>query len=452
MRILVVTHFFPPDHWAGTEVYTYRLAKTLKQRGHFVRVLCVGRWTAGRQYFSGYTDDEFDGVPVRRLNLSWELAPHPFEYLYRNPVTKTFLETYITEFQPDLLHVTSCYALSGSVIEASKSAGVPVVLTLADFWFVCPRINLIHADGHACDGHVPSGDCTRCMLWGAKAYRFPKYMLPDLVLDRLFRMFGQYPLFARRKGLRGMVGDVDERRRYLIAQLNSADKLILPSRFLMDSFSAHGVSPANMAVVPWGVDREWLNSPVSRIESSILRIGYIGRVVPIKGVHLLLDAFTKLQGHVSLAVFGRLDEDLAYSTLLRDMADDDGRIEFLGSYLHSDLSRVLSKIDVLVVPSIAEETYCLAAREGLLAGIPVIGSKVGAIPEAIRHGENGFLFESGNSSELAEYLQCLVSDRGVLQQLGHNQSHVKTVEQEADELICLYQEVLSGAQRIGRTG
>ena len=72
----------------------------------------------------------------------------------------------------------------------------------------------------------------------------------------------------------------------------------------------------------------------------------------------------------------------------------------------------MADVDAVVVPSLVWETYSIVAREAMSLGIPVIASRIGALPEAIRDGENGLLFTPGSAQELAAILQMLDHDRG----------------------------------------
>ncbi len=78
---------------------------------------------------------------------------------------------------------------------------------------------------------------------------------------------------------------------------------------------------------------------------------------------------------------------------------------------------LLEDVDVVVVPSVWWETYSIVIRQVQPCGIPVVASRLGALPEGVREGENGLLFEAGSSGQLADLLQTLDSDRGLLGRL-----------------------------------
>ncbi|MCJ7661420.1 MAG: glycosyltransferase, partial [Anaerolineales bacterium] len=154
MKILLITSFFPPTHTAGTEKRTLGYAMQLLNLGHEVQVICAGKWDEGQQYWNGVRDEEYLHIPVKRIHLNWTLAPKPNEYLYRNPKIAQELASWVKDFQPDVIHITSCYTLTASVIEVINELNVPMVLTLTDFWFICPKHTLLRFDNSLCDGRT----------------------------------------------------------------------------------------------------------------------------------------------------------------------------------------------------------------------------------------------------------------------------------------------------------
>lgn len=212
MKILFLCHFFPPTHTSGAENYTFNLARVLVEQGHQVQVLCAGTWDRGERYWNGYTDEIYAGIRVRRLQLCWYKAPDPNGYLYDNPETAAHLRDWLAQIQPDVVHITSCYTLSASAIQVCKDAELPVVLTLVDFWFLCPSLHLLRSDGALCDGQTTAWQCLRCMMFNAKAYRWPASLLPDVVVEPLLSTLSRHVVFNRQRGHRGRLLDRVARR------------------------------------------------------------------------------------------------------------------------------------------------------------------------------------------------------------------------------------------------
>ena len=95
-------------------------------------------------------------------------------------------------------------------------------------------------------------------------------------------------------------------------------------------------------------------------------------------------------------------DDRDYLDRLKSRAIGLRNVFFHGAYLPAELPRILSELDVLVVPSLWWESFCLTIREAQLAGVPVIASDLGAMREALDGEECGLLFHAGDARELAD--------------------------------------------------
>ena len=82
-------------------------------------------------------------------------ASQPFHLLYDHPPTEAWFEQHLRASRPDVMHVQSGYLLGAPALAAARRTGTPVVLTLHDYWFACPRVTLLHPSGEICSG--PSG-------------------------------------------------------------------------------------------------------------------------------------------------------------------------------------------------------------------------------------------------------------------------------------------------------
>src|SRR3972149_3249734 len=130
MRILLISHFFPPIHNAGTENYTLNLAKELQSRGHMVEVLCAEDWDFGENHWNGVTKDLYEGVLVQRVHLNWVKAENPNMSLYENLVAEEWLDNFLRINKFDLVHVTSVSSLGVGVFRSIKRFDIPLILTL----------------------------------------------------------------------------------------------------------------------------------------------------------------------------------------------------------------------------------------------------------------------------------------------------------------------------------
>src|SRR5262249_25444034 len=147
------------------------------------------------------------GVTVIRLDLNWTRGPDPNRRLFDNPQTEAQLDELLVQIRPDVVHLTSCYTLSASVIRAVQARGCPLLITLTDFWFFCPQVTLLRSDGSLCDGQTTAWECLRCLLGNTRAYQLPAHLLPEPVVAAALTLASQTPFISRQPGLRGMALD-----------------------------------------------------------------------------------------------------------------------------------------------------------------------------------------------------------------------------------------------------
>lgn len=444
MKTLLISNGFPTRQWAGTETYTAGIAQELQRRGHEVQVLCGGDWHEGSAYWNGFIDEIYKGIRVRRLNVNWTKAPDPFLYLYNNPVVGDFLHDYLDQIRPDLVHVTSCERLSASVLSVVNQAGLPLVLSLTDFWFLCPRITLLRYDGENCDGHTTPWECTRCLSQNAKIYRWSRRVMPEAGVAQLITTASRYPQLTRQPGLRGMIGDMEGRKAFLREAFQWPHHRITASSFVRSVFEANGFA-APITVQPYGHDLAWLEHYQGKPPNGgRVRIGFIGQIVGFKGVHLLLEAVRSLQtalgDRFTLSIYGNLDKSPIYGEQLRSMAADLPNVSFCGTYAHEQSSKVFSTLDVLVVPSLWYD-FPLIIFEAFATNTPVIATNLGGMAEAVTHEVNGLLFERGDVADLARQLARIISEPGLLERLQTNTPTVKTVAEEVSQVEGIYAEL-----------
>jgi glycosyltransferase involved in cell wall biosynthesis len=446
MRILLVTSFFPPAHTAGTEMRTLAYAKRLHKLGYEVQVICAEDWDKGNKYWTGYSDDIYQGIPVRRIHLNWMLAPDPNRFLYSSPVVEEYLGNFLTEWKPDVTHITSCVGLSASVIQAAKDHNVPVVLTLTDFWFICPRLNLLRSDSSLCNGQTTPLECLKCTMRPTKISRLLNSVLPEESADKTLIHLSQTPFFSRLPGLRGMAFDMEHRKAYLAHMLQAADYVTAPSETVRETVNQcvdHGVD----TMIPSGHDLSWLEGLRPREQAGPLRIAYIGQIIPIKGVHTLLLAYLSagLTTEAELVIYGDPSKSPEYFNRLQELSSSQkAAVQFKGAFSHHQLGEVLSEIDLLVVPSLWHENNPRVIQEGFAAKIPVIASNVGGISEFVQPESNGLLFERGNVEDLSKQLQRIVQEPDLLEKLRAGIKPVKSIEEEISEFIRIYSMLISG--------
>jgi glycosyltransferase involved in cell wall biosynthesis len=452
VRILLVTHFFPPHHNAGTENYTLGLAQSLKSRGNNVQVLCAEDWAFGDSYWNGVTEDEYQGIPVKRVHLNWMMAEDPNRVLYYSGEAKTWLSQLLAEERFDIVHIVSAYSLGVGVMESIQTARVPLVLTLMDFWFLCPSVQLLRSTGELCDGITTASQCRSCLMADmGVSQKMTKLGVSLETQDRLWYPLSKVRAVARQRGLRGRLLDMDERKRLLKNAIELPDMVLTHSSIVRDMFALH--TGRDIKILQNGHELSWLNTYPGKTLDDRLRIGYVGQIIPIKGVHVLIEAFKRadLGGRVNLGIWGGLDKDPEYTGRLRALVENDPSIALHGRFAHDDLGEVFSNIDILVVPSIWYENAPLVIQEAFAARVPVIATNLGGMAEMISNEVNGLLFEWGSVNDLARQFQRLIDEPGLLGRLNAGIPKVKTIAEEVAELEKIYFELVHDKLKVKET-
>lgn len=445
MRILLATHFYPPGHIGGTEVLTAALAQHLQAAGHRVQVVCAEDWDTAPSHVIQAADEVVAGVPVRRLRFNWQKAPDVFRALYNNPATEEQVGALLDTFQPDVLHITSCYSLSASIITAAQRRRRPVVLSATDFWFLCARNTLLRSDDSLCPGPEDPWQCARCQLGDAKAYRWPRRFLPEPAVTALLRQAARFPALTNQPGLRGMLGDWEDRFAFLAAALRGVDHIVTASDFLRQLFIQFGAPAERLSYSAYGLDTAWARDYQTKPPAAELRVGFIGQILPFKGPDLLLRALAHLGPElpVRVTIYGDLAKTPAYGERLRALAAGDPRVTFGGTFPNAQMGRVLSEIDVLAVPSTWYD-FPLVVPSAFATRTPVLATNLPGLNELVTAERNGLLFERYDWRGLAEQIRRLVQEPGLLARLQAGVPPVKTLAAMTDEYLALYDRILAG--------
>jgi glycosyltransferase involved in cell wall biosynthesis len=212
-------------------------------------------------------------------------------------------------------------------------------------------------------------------------------------------------------------------------------------------------------IVPFGVDTEAFQPRAagSRRSDGPLTIGYIGRMLPGKGLNVLASALAKLNGESwRLLVVGEGPEREGFEQLLREAGLRD-RAEFTGAIDFALVPEYFHQLDLMVIPTETtkriREQFGRVIVEAMASGVPVIGSTCGAIPEVI--GDAGLVFPEGDVDGLANRIRQLLSDEALRERIV--QAGLARVEQYSWERVAektyeLYCHVLKKSEKRAMTG
>jgi GT2 family glycosyltransferase len=238
------------------------------------------------------------------------------------------------------------------------------------------------------------------------------------------------------------------------AALATADLLLSPSVFLADRLAALGVS--GVRVLPNG--RAPLRA-VARVPEAMgrVRFGFVGSVIPSKGVHVLAEAFRGLDpAQCSLAVHGPAvpyHGDDGYAERVTAILGPQAPGVLRGAFPHQRLPEVLAGLDVLVVPSIWEENAPLTVQEAFASRTPVVVSGHGGLAEMVQEGAGGLRFAPGDPAALRAVMQRFLDEPGLGAGLCARAPVVPALADHVQQLLASYDEAATrGRKRAGRVG
>ncbi|MAF66151.1 MAG: hypothetical protein CMJ84_10910 [Planctomycetes bacterium] len=475
MRILLVSHRYPPRHTAGTEVYTADLAAGLAERGHEVTVFATEKDIAREHLSLG----EREHAGVRVVELVNNLHYDTFEETWRYPAAEEAFAGALERLRPELVHFQHLMYLSAGCLERAARAGAAIAYTLHDFWFTCPRFGQrVHLDGSLCE-EVDLDRCVGCTLGSP----FAQSALERRVAGWVAAVRGATGMdlgpAVRRLGgkLRGAAdggvgeggtevggGHDDETlaaRRALLAErretllsagIRWVDRFLSPSRFLRERLIEWGLPAERTLHLATGADLDLFGSGSRTPRGPRLRVAFIGTLIPLKGPHLLLEAWGLLgadcRARAELELCGSDRHEPEYQARLAASAARVGA-HMRGPLERRDVAERLRSTDLLVVPSLWFENSPLVILEAFAAGTPLLVSDRGGMTELVEPGSGGEHFRMGDARDLAAKLEHFITSPQSLAALGQRPPRLPSRADHIDELVGLYEQLLTERGRGG---
>jgi glycosyltransferase involved in cell wall biosynthesis len=429
-RIVHIPFCYFPEAVGGTEVYVRDLANVQAARGDSVLILAPG--DEAQSYVH-------DGIPVVRFVVSNEIDDVRDLYTSGKTDIPQFIAA-LERFRPDIVHV---HGVSRGITEeglrAAKRMGAHVVLTYHTPTTTCIRGTLLQHGTHPCDGVLDAQRCTACNL---TAHGVPA-QLAKLVarapaaagsLLRATRVRGRVATALR---MRELVGLRHEQTR---VALDLADQIVAPAQWVFDLLRKLDVPAEKLSLSRQGV-RAAAASNHSRSDRETLSVVYVGRVEPVKGIHLLTRALRAVpDANIELHIYGVVQGG-AQARYRRDLQDDvakDARVHLHAPVEPDQVVATIAAHDVLAAPSQQFETGPLVVLEAFAARLPVIGTRLGGIAELVSDGVNGVLVEPGSVLGWTDALRRLSEDRALLERLRANLKPPRTMEAVADDMNAVY--------------
>lgn len=456
MRILIVSD--DPDIVGGIPTYTTRLAKSFANLGHSVFHFQSGTYLNKydfkfRPYIYEYQKPSEKVTYATIINSPNFLhnSHHPIHDIYSPKIEDLFI-SYIQKTKPDIIHVNSMVGLCSSMLSKAVKLGFPVINSFHEYWYICQQRVLLEKGTQLCNGPAPE-KCYFCLrrpnplkvrLKGLLRHTsfVEKYKkLKQSISPAPLSLHSHPPIVAGNIN-KAILEEHRERLKYNIGFLSKEASLNLAvSKFVKDKFMEYGVPDKKIETLYIGTNIAEIIMP-KKIESQSIKnrdivFGFIGSAGPLKGTHILVKAFTKMKmKNAKLNIYGKIHPD--YLDQLKQISPDNQRIIYKGQYKYNDLTAMLNEIDVIVVPALCYDTMPQTVFEAFSAKTPVIGSNIGGIPDFVKDGKTGYLFEPGNDEMLAGKMDQIAKNPDLIVEFSNQIMPVKKMNCHSEELIEIY--------------
>jgi glycosyltransferase involved in cell wall biosynthesis len=441
MKVMHVPFCFRPDVVGGTEVYVDALAREQGQRGLDVAIAAPASATAR------YMDD---GLPVHRFAVSD--AGHDLRRLYGagDDLAGSEFGDILDREKPQIVHLHAfTSAISASLAREVKARGVGLVFTYHTPTATCARGTLLQFGRRVCDGHLRVHRCAACALHGLGGNRAAAVLLGS-VPARIGTVVGRLGLAGRALTSVRMTELLELQQHTFRSFAADTDRFVVLCTWASELLMRNGVPRTKITLSRHGL-RGHASEPVkrrAREQPGHLRIAFLGRLHPTKGLDVLIQAVRALPRlELELDVFGLVQGETAdgYAGHLRSLAADDPRIRFCEAVPSGAVTTVLADYDVLAVPSRWLETGPLVVLEAVAAGVPVLGSNLGGIAELVRHRVDGLLVKPGSATDWSLALKQLVEDGALLARLANGVRPPRRMDAVADDMLRVYRQALGWA-------
>ncbi len=452
MKIAQASGWFFPDSLGGTERYVAGLSSRLVAAGHQVTIVAPIHSGKAEQFY------EYHGIPVYRFRIPQDLSRAQVQGKQEISGCEN-LHAWLRRFRPDVVHFHSLLpGLGLAEIQASRDSGARVIATAhtPGLGYVCQRGTMLQWGERLCDGVCHTSKCAACELQHrglSKTLARALGALPLPLSEAAAPISGR---LGTTLGMRALIRHNRWRQRQL-SQL--VDRFVVLTQWAKDALLANGFPAAKLELNRLGHSLGNVAKKPGPDESPTtrpIRVGYLGRFDPLKGVEDLIRAGRSVSGGGDLRfeLYGPSpnDQQSAYYRSLVRHAEGDERFQFHSAVNPDVVARKVAEFDLLVVPSRCTEGGPTVAIEAHAVGTPVVGSSAGGLAEMITDGVNGRLFAPGDISALQGILQHVSENpAGTIDQWRLNLPAPRTMDDIADDYLQAYDAITALGVKLSKS-
>lgn len=389
MKILFCTMQFGPGYNQGTERYIRNLARELVVRGCEVVV-------AGGNPEGVAPEEEHDEDGLQRITL----PTYGWAALEGIPLDQA--RELLERAEPDIVHFVNPGHIGVNLAVMAREMEIPYLVSVTDFWWLCPKHTLTLPDGKLCGGFEDENTCLKCI---ARTHPKPAIRAPAQVAP-------VRPLLAKliQYKHRSSQGTLWENRRELLAGvLRQASSVICLSktgeRLLKDYYALE-----NCQYIPAGLSSIWFEDKPQPIQKNDgeFTVGFLGAIAPHKGLHVLTKALCDLDDRrIKLKIAGKA----ANSRYAKRESSRYKNASYLGHLSETESRNLIDSLDAIILPSLWPENQPQVLLEAGARKIPVIASDTPGCSELLSAQA---VFPMGNQKSLGKILQTAARQKNTI--------------------------------------
>lgn len=394
MHILKIIHGYPLNYNAGSEVYSQSICNELSKQ-HKVSVFTREE--------NPYRPDFEIRKETENSNLDFYFVNNPKgKDGYRHQAMDSNFAKLIATIKPDIAHIGHLNHLSTGIVDELNKQNIPIVFTLHDFWLMCPR-----------------GQFLSRSIGKENNFQLCSSQQDQKCANDCYKVYFSGREENEQQDIEHWSAWTHQRMIETKAIINKVDAFIAPSNYLRNRFVNEFSVPENKIIyLDYGFPTEYLTQTEKSKDNTNFTFGYIGTLIPAKGVNQLIEAFCQIETPATLRIYGRQNGQSTDALKLLAVTSKN-KIEFAGEYVNHNLANdVFSKVDCIVVPSIWAENSPLVIHEAQSCKVPVITADFGGMKEYVQHQVNGLLFEHRNTNSLAEQMKFAIANPHLMKECG----------------------------------
>lgn len=353
------------------------------------------------------------------------------------------LQALIERIQPDIIHAHSHKA---QIVAIGRALGIPVIVTAHHGGIVCPAGALLDCNDRICNTTVSHEHCLACCLRNIRSgkywYSFMR-LLPQGVYKRLGIALEKLPFIPFITPIGQTALSIERKQKEWNTIIEGCSRMIAPCDAIAEAMLRNGLDRKKVTILPHGIPLppEVPNFPP--IVGGKIKFFYVGRICYVKGLHILLKAFSLVDNpHIELHLIGGAGNKLErrYEKQLKREYASDSRIVWHGKVASEQVFDVIKSFHITVHPTICLEIFGLNIAEALAMGKPVLATRCGGAEMQIEDRVNGWLVEPNNVRALTQKIQE-ISDSFIAYDSSLSTQRVISIQVHCDSLIKLYETV-----------